>query len=409
MLSGKAGWFFCITLLVTGSLTFAQTPGPGAVIVDNPPKGYYWWNGCSPTSAGMLFGYWEEHGYDSFPGSHRDGPDYWLPTSDDPDDYTDARGVIASWAHKQAGIAHGYNNGSYKDHTPDCLADFMLTNNGSTSGSSFVHGLETFGAWDDPRTDPIESRKFIASYNCSTYSDYVAEIDAGRPVMLSLAGSSICPTHSVLGVGYNNTGGKEDYILYSTYYHELCEWEWEDDTQFYCGYSVSNGVKLRPDTTPVPQLSGYFSIAHTNISDLTVELGAGDPLDPDWSTTVWNGSGGSNDNLVLTDIDVTAMLDEFLAGELTWYLKATDGSSGNTGSILDFQIRYGFDDIVFGYEGSPVSINDFGTSYVYVVTPEPASAALMAVGGMILLRRRRRNRGRRFFLYTSERNGRSND
>ena len=120
-----------------------------------------------------------------------------------------------------------------------------------------------------------------------------------------------------------------------------------------------------------------------------MELGAGDPENPDWSTAVWSGGGGGSDNLVLTDIDITAMLDEFLAGEVTWYLKVTDGSGGNIGSILDCQIRYGFDDIVFGYEGSPVPIGDYGTSHVYVTTPEPASMALMAIGGIILLRRRK--------------------
>jgi hypothetical protein len=388
MLRRKAGWFFCITLLVTGSLTFAQTPGPGAVIVDNPPKDFAYWHGCSPTSAGMLFGYWEEHGYDSFPGSHRDGPDNWMNT-DPPveSDYADARGVIAGWAHSQA--ADG-RFGSYNGHAPDSLADFMLTHRGSTSGSSFVHGFETFGAWDDPRTGPIESRKFIASYNCGSYNDYVAEIDAGRPVMLSLiADSPWNLKHSVIGVGYNNTDGKQNYILYESSFNVgLQEWDWQDGLY---NYRVVNGVKLIPDPDPAPQLSGYFSIAHTNISDLTVELGVGDHENPDWSTAVWNGSGGSSDNLVLTDIDITAMLDEFLADELTWYLKVTDGSGGNTGSILDFQIRYGFDEIVFGYEGDPVSVDDFGTSHVYVTTPEPASTALMAIGGIILLRRRRRH------------------
>jgi hypothetical protein len=29
---------------------------------------YYWRNGCSPTAAGMVLGYWDSHGYSNFPG-----------------------------------------------------------------------------------------------------------------------------------------------------------------------------------------------------------------------------------------------------------------------------------------------------------------------------------------------------
>ncbi|MDY0129615.1 MAG: C39 family peptidase, partial [Methanosarcina vacuolata] len=36
------------------------------LIIDVP--GYIWRNGCSPTAAGMVLGYWDVHGYPNFPG-----------------------------------------------------------------------------------------------------------------------------------------------------------------------------------------------------------------------------------------------------------------------------------------------------------------------------------------------------
>jgi len=373
-------------------LTSGQGPQPGAVILPSVPADYDWWNGCSPTAAGMLFGWWDEAGVDAFPGNHRDLPATYSGTSSDPADYQDARGVVAGWAHKQEGIDQGLGYGSYENHPPDSLADFMLTEDGGTYGSDFAHGLETFGAWDDTRTPEIESRRFTATRYTDTgwtYADYLAEIDAGRPVLLSLARPGGFG-HSVLGVGYNNTGGKENVILLTTWHWGLQEWEWENETQSDRGYSVDAGVLMDAVTDPVPTLSAYFSLSHTYIGDLTVNLGVGDPASPDWVTNVWDEGGGTDENLVLTDIDCTALLADFLSSELHWFLEVTDDSPIDQGTIEDFQIRYGFDTLVFAYDGAAVPILDHQTSYVYVTSPEPATLVLLVAGGLGLLLRRRR-------------------
>lgn len=393
------------SLFIDGALVgppeVLQPPQPGAVVLSSTPADYDWWNGCSPTAAGMLFGWWDEAGYDAFPGDHRNLPATYPGTSSNPADYTDARGVVAGWAHKQEGINQSLTYGSYQNHAPDSLADFILTSNGGTSRSTMAHGFETFGAWDDRRTAELESVVFDAAtvygsgYGGSwTYADYCTEIDAGRPVHLGL--TSTYGGHSVLGVGYNTTGGAQDVILLTTWHSGLQQWEWANETQSGYGFSVYGATLMDAVGDPTPTLSAYLSLAHTYIGDLVVNIGVGDPNDPDWSVNVWNQGGGSSVNLAITDIDATAMLADFLASDLTWFLEVEDMVGGDQGEILDFQIRYGYDELVYYYQGSPVAISDYETSYVYLDTygvPEPASLILVllgAIAGNVALRARRR-------------------
>ncbi len=367
-----------------------RPPEAGAVILSNTPADYDWWNGCSPTAAGMLFGWWDEAGVDAFPGNHRNLPATYYPgTSSDPSDYQDARGVIAGWAHKQAGVAKGYTYGDYAGHAPDSIADFIRTSDGGTSRFNMPWGFENFGAWDDPRTSEIESHVFEATnyYTDSgwDYADYCAEIDAGRPVHLGL--DSTAGAHSVLGVGYNNTGGKENVVLLTTWHIGLQEWEWSEETCSGYEFSVYGGTQMTAGEE-TPALSAYVSLAHTYVGDLTVTVGIGEESDPTWSTTAWSQGGGSADNLVLTDLDCTDVLSEFLTGDLDWFLSVTDSFGGDVGTIEDFQIRYQFDEDVFYYDGSAVPIYDNQTVYAYLTTPEPVTLGLLAFGGLALLRRK---------------------
>jgi hypothetical protein len=352
----------------------------------------------------MLFGYWQEHGYDSLPMDHRNLPATYPNTTADPNDYLDARGIVASWAHKQAGMSPhpALTYGSWEYHVPNSIADFIHTRDGSTSRSTIAHGLQTFGAWDNPSTTTrIESHNFTATTNYTSsgwgFAGYAAEIDAGRPVHLGLTATSL--GHSVLGIGYDGgTGDKQQIVVLTTWHQGPQVWDWSNST----GTNpyqlvVYAGTTLQPVAGPPPELSAYLSIAHTAIVDLHVEIGIGDPDHPTWSKQdVWNHGGGLDDNLALTDIDLTGALSLFQAGPLRWYLKVQDVDPGDSGTIQDFQVRYGPNyEEVFKYGGPAVPIPDGSGAPAYALldtipVPEPCALVLLMVGMACLLLWRRR-------------------
>lgn len=122
------------------------------------------------------------------------------------------------------------------------------------------------------------------------------EIDAGRPVHLWL--SSPTAGHSVLGVGYNRgASGTEQWIeLYTTWNWGLNEWQWTNETYSGYGFSCFGGLTVDIAGPPLDTLSGYVSLWHTDITDLTVQIGVGNPVAPRgrppcgtvaWSRMIW--------------------------------------------------------------------------------------------------------------------------
>lgn len=229
------------------------------VLLDNVPTST-WTYGCSATAGGMIFGYYDLHGYDDmytgptnggvvpltnlgqgynvsnpiagscsiiatqngFDGRTTDGhvDDYWISVnSDGPDPYVTAGTTEHVWG--------------------DCVADFMGTNqwkwdfdyvpgldrniDGSTTLYFSASGSKTYdyipsASYGTPQTALshglrlfAESRGYIVLQNYTqaidtyatsggfTFADYMAEIDAGRPVMVQLDG------HSMVGMGYDES------------------------------------------------------------------------------------------------------------------------------------------------------------------------------------------------------------
>jgi len=116
----------------------------------------------------------------------------------------------------------------------------------------------------------------------------------------------------------------------------------------------------------IPSLAqAHVFIEHTYRGDLIVDIGLGDPANPDWSQRIWNGEGGS-----LDDLDLTVELPEGLALYLPpsgrWFLQVYDRNGGDQGQIVEFTIAY--EGTTYGSMDPPVPINDFETSYAYCPT-----------------------------------------
>ncbi len=210
---------------------------------------YDWWYGCSATSAGMLMGYYDINGYSGFtyenlvPGGVAEMNTFGNPGAL-------VNGIIASPGHiADFWVAYskcedcGFADPMAQGHAFDCLADFMGTSQDDVLPSpegqnDNPDGWTTFWFWTDGSRltasdivanglqtssgmygigEYVQYRgyQYEALYNQLTYdifgygsgfspftfSDFQAEIDAGRPMLVQVEG------HTMLGYGYSAQQG----------------------------------------------------------------------------------------------------------------------------------------------------------------------------------------------------------
>jgi hypothetical protein len=224
------------SILMLTNLVSAGTIGmaiQGGNTLTNAPD-YNWWFGCSPTSVGMMIGYYDKNGYSgsSFsnlvPGGVAESSSYTGGGS------PLANNAIASSGH----IADFYDTyGSSNDpmnsnHSFDSLADFMGTSqaslgniDGSTTFYFFTDGSRLtaqdvfnynvweqdgmFGIWEYVQYAGYSADKLnfftqkiysTSSPNGFTFQNFKDEIDAGRVMMIHVEG------HSMFGYGYEDNG-----------------------------------------------------------------------------------------------------------------------------------------------------------------------------------------------------------
>jgi len=211
--------------------------------LSNAPD-YAWWYGCSPTSAGMMMGYYDRNGY---AGSTYDNlvPGGVAELSTFGAGPYIANDAIASSGHvSDFYVAYGNIGNDPNPNTTrpfDCLADFMGTSqdldltppnpmnvdggttfwyytNGaqfhdydavahSVSGLDGMYGMGEYvsyagyGTTTEGLYTQLTDNDFFSyggSFSGFTFTDYQNEIDAGRVVMLHVDG------HSMFGYGYGD-------------------------------------------------------------------------------------------------------------------------------------------------------------------------------------------------------------
>lgn len=234
-----------LLVLVSGALVVESASG-AVVTLPNAPD-YEWHYGCSPTAAGMMIGYYDLNGYDGknysnlVPGGVAE-----LSTFGSTDAL--AKDMIASQGHIDDFYSGGDNASGDDDvsepfHDFDSLADFMGTSqdsvgnsNGETTFWYYTNGEKTYAenvsTWeyseygDDSGMYGLGEYVEYAGYETEgyglynqcvdgyqsggfTFDEYVAEIEAGRPVMIHVEG------HSMFGYGYDDD--TSDVILHDTW------------------------------------------------------------------------------------------------------------------------------------------------------------------------------------------------
>lgn len=252
---------------LSSSLLGSYSQG-GTTLSDVP--NYNWWYGCSPTSAGMMVGYYDRNGYKGLSYSKLvSGGTAELTTYPRTDNWSYgplAKNAIASygyvtdfyryWDDKTSTYKPDYNSsgndafgGSGDDtvvsHSFTSLADFMGTSqdsvgnsNGSTTFYYYTNGSKftaenalNVGVQDQDGMYGILEYLEYCGYGVSsiytqlidtkaslgfTFDQYKAEIDAGRVVMIQVTG------HSMFGYGY----GDGTILFYDTWFDSKNEMAW---------------------------------------------------------------------------------------------------------------------------------------------------------------------------------------
>jgi hypothetical protein len=194
-------------------------------VLPNAPD-YNWWYGCSPTSAGMMMGYYDINGYNGLcydnlvPGGTAELSNYGNPSAIANDAIASPNHIADYWGYPDPCAATGCDQAQ-----DDCLASFMETSKGAMGD-----GWSSFWYWNDgsPMTpsdieangwqntsgmygvkEYVEYREYEYSTLYNQYIDdmgltygftaaqYRAEIDAGRPVMIHVI------DHTMFGYGYD--------------------------------------------------------------------------------------------------------------------------------------------------------------------------------------------------------------
>jgi len=249
---------------------------------------YDWWYGCSPTSTGTLLGYYDRVGYagqsygNLIPGGVAEAETFTGP----PTGWDSlAATAIASVGHVQdfyvAPFGQSGDDTTGPVHAFDCLADFMGTSqdavgnsNGTTTfyfyndGSAFsASDAVAGGVRDDSGTYGIGEYLAYVGYGAEalfnqyiaerglaygfTLDDYVAEIDAGRPVLIHTENHTLC------GIGYDDADPSRIHV-YDTWSPGPHPMDWAGT---YGGAEQVGVTVLRLSTVPEPLTASAAGLA----------------------------------------------------------------------------------------------------------------------------------------------------
>jgi hypothetical protein len=261
---------------------------------------FNWVFGCSAVSGAMIAGYYDRTGFPNIYTGPTDGGvmplnnSSWPTWSDGATTYpscpliaskngVDGRTTLGSiddyWIKYGSTASDPYITGSWTQHTwGDAIGDYMKTSQSAFSNSD---GSTAFYNWTSlstpltcdymasniPRDGTLGRKRFYEArgytvtdcYNQKTdniiaggfsFAQFKAEIDAGRPVMLNLAG------HTIVGVGYDDA--TKSVYLHDTWDYDNHTMTWGDSYSGMTLQSVSivnlQGTTITP-TPPTPTVT----------------------------------------------------------------------------------------------------------------------------------------------------------
>ncbi|MFH1418991.1 MAG: hypothetical protein ABII12_11995, partial [Planctomycetota bacterium] len=194
----------------------------GEKVIGGVP-GYQWYRGCGPTAAGMVIGFYDGNSFS------------WLIPGDASTQTADVNQAIASTGHytdyslpiDDGGTGLLPDNSYYGGaHASNSLGDYMRT---SWYTASNYYGWSWQSDMDDALRDytayinstygtAYAASSYYESWGSFTWSKFVAEIDADRPLVLLVDTDGDDYTdHFVTAIGYRDTSGYQEYGCLDTW------------------------------------------------------------------------------------------------------------------------------------------------------------------------------------------------
>jgi hypothetical protein len=224
---------------------------PDAVTISGVPA-YEWRHGCGPTAAGMVIGYWDEHGFgqlvDGDASSQTSAVNAMIATEGPASNYTDYCIPVDSPPELRPDKSEDPPG---DEHAHECVADFMRT---SQSRSLNYYGWSWFSDVGRAVRDYVRlagSGQYAAlvdglySGSSLTWDVFRTEIDAGRPLVLLVdTGGDGLTDHFVTAVGYDEAASVPYYGCLNTWDSRI---HWFQFAPMAAGqpWGVFGGVMLR--------------------------------------------------------------------------------------------------------------------------------------------------------------------
>ena len=375
-----------------------SNPEVGVITLAVPA--YEWTFGCSATSGSMIAAYYDRNGFPNiYTGPTNSGvmpmdSSVWPNWTDGTGteyaqcplaashyglDGRTTRGSIDDYWVGVSGAADPYMTGGWAQHAwGDSIGDYMKTsqyayynddgsttfyiNSSSTPLTCAEMGSDGIGVYDGNygRALFYQARGYTVT-DCYTqltddyisggfsFAQYKAEIDAGHPVMLQLAG------HTIVGIGYDNSTSPATVYLHDTWDYLTHTMPWGGS---YAGMQLwgASIVNLQP----VPGISGNVGVggavlsytdgtSKTAVSDgsgnysFTVSSGWSGTVTPSKACFTFNStyltytnvtSSQTGQNYTATNLPGCALPAVFRPSNGTWYINGVGATQyGTNGDI----------------------------------------------------------------------------
>jgi len=356
----------------------------GSNILSSVPA-FDWSYGCSATSAAMMFGYYDNQGYENmYDGPANDGDcpitnSIWgsgecpLSATHQDLDGLETKGHVDDYWSSLGSSSDPYYGNWDESGYADCTADFMGTNQynnwyTSDGGTFFFFKGDGSPLYDYSSCEPnyrdgnhgmrlyAESRGYDVETNFSQYikglgsnpdngfsfADFQEEIDSGRPVMIQIAG------HSMVGFGYSEP---DTIYIHDTWNHNDHSMTWGGS---YCGmqhYGVSvlrlESTEPTPEPEPEPELPIVSTSPAASIEQQSATLNGiidsdggesclirfeydMDPGEPYDFSTDWSGNLNTGD-------DFSQVISDLSPNTIYYFRAQTENSAGSSsGAELSF-------------------------------------------------------------------------